>query len=125
MTSHPLWDGEDPDKQVELYLEFLQECLQTPRPPKQQQGMTVLHYATGDLRLVINELDVTTLTSVDGGERVYKHMQSRTRSTSRKIASIVGASVAPAERQAPKERALDDICGAQNHAHERNNSCTM
>ena len=61
---------------MELYLEILLGWLQATGPLKQQQGMTVLQYATGDLRLAINELDVTTLTSIDGGEMVYKHVQT-------------------------------------------------
>jgi len=36
--------------------------------------MTILHYAGGDLKLIINELDVETLTHEQGGERVKEHV---------------------------------------------------
>ena len=68
-------DGTDPDYQVESFLKHLYEWLQTTRSLKQQQGMTILHYTTGDVRLVISELDVTTLAAMEGGEQVFKHLQ--------------------------------------------------
>jgi len=37
--------------------------------------MTILHYAYGDLKLIINELDVEALTAEDGGQRVYDHIK--------------------------------------------------
>ena len=37
--------------------------------------MVILNYAQGDLQLIINELDVTVLTSEDGDEKVLAHVQ--------------------------------------------------
>ena len=37
--------------------------------------MVILNYAQGDLQLIINELDVTVLTSEDGDEKVLAHIQ--------------------------------------------------
>ena len=37
--------------------------------------MTILHYASGDLKLIINELDVDALTADDGGQKVLDHVK--------------------------------------------------
>ena len=37
--------------------------------------MTILHYADGDLRTLINELDVDQLTAENSGELVYNHIK--------------------------------------------------
>ena len=57
----PVWDGKDPDNMAEPYLNFLTGWLNTTRTLKIQRGITILHYSHGDLKLVIDELDVTTL----------------------------------------------------------------
>ena len=36
--------------------------------------MTILHYAAGDLKTLINELDVNQLTSPSNGQIVVKHI---------------------------------------------------
>ena len=38
--------------------------------------MTILHYSSGDLKHVINELEVEDLTADDSGTAVYKHIQN-------------------------------------------------
>jgi hypothetical protein len=38
--------------------------------------MTIFNHATGDLNLIINELDISALCAEDSGEEVYKHIQS-------------------------------------------------
>ena len=58
----PVWDGKDPDNQAEAYLKSLAGWLATTRSMKQQQGMTIMHYAAGDLKTICNELDVEQLT---------------------------------------------------------------
>ena len=58
----PVWDGKDPDNQCEPYLTLLAGRLATTRTLRAQNGMTIPHYAHGDLKLVINELDVDALT---------------------------------------------------------------
>ena len=37
--------------------------------------MTILRYATGDLRLIVNELDIDVLTHEDGGDIVRDHIE--------------------------------------------------
>ena len=71
----PTWDGHDPDNQAEPYLKLLSGWINTTRTLKTQRGMTILHYAAGDLKLIINELDVDTLTSEQGGQSVYDHVK--------------------------------------------------
>ena len=70
----PVWDGKDPYNQAEPYLKLLSGWLNTTRTLKTQRGMTILHYSHGDLKLIINELDVETLTSEDSGNIVFKHI---------------------------------------------------
>ena len=72
----PVWDGKDPDNMAEPYLKLLTGWLSTTRTLKTQRGMTILHYSHGDLKLIINELDVTTLTSEDSGNIVFKHVKN-------------------------------------------------
>ena len=49
----PTWDGKDPDNQAEPFLKLLSGWLTTTRTQKMQRGMTILHYASGDLKLII------------------------------------------------------------------------
>ena len=70
----PTWGGEHPEKELEPFLKLLRGWLTTTRTLKTQQGMTILHYSTGDLKQVINELDVDELTSPTSGDTVYKHI---------------------------------------------------
>jgi hypothetical protein len=71
----PAWDGKDPDRRLEPYLKLLRGWMHTTRTLKTQRGMVILNYAQGDLQLIINELDVTVLTSEDGDEKVLAHIQ--------------------------------------------------
>ena len=71
----PTWDGRDPERQLEPYLKLLEGWLATTRTLKRQRGMVIMNYASGDLRLIINELDVDTLTSEDGDEKVIAHIR--------------------------------------------------
>ena len=56
----PVWDGKDPENQTEPYLKLLAGWLATTRTQKTQQGMTILHYASGDLKLIIDELTMVS-----------------------------------------------------------------
>ena len=47
----------------------------TTRTLKRQRGMVIMQHATGDLRLIINELDVTTLTDEQGDDKVRAHIR--------------------------------------------------
>ncbi len=71
----PVWDGKDPDNMAEPYLKLLRGWLSTTRTLNTQRGMTILHYAAGDLKLIINELDVDILTAADSGNTVFIHVQ--------------------------------------------------
>ena len=71
----PVWDGKDPGNQTEPYLKLLAGWLATTRTLKTQQGMTILHYASGDLKLIISELDVDVLTSQTSGQQVLDHIK--------------------------------------------------
>ena len=71
----PTWDGRDPDKQLEPYLKLLEGWIATTRTLKKQRGMVILNYAQGDLRLIINELDVAVLTAEDGDRKVLDHVK--------------------------------------------------
>ena len=70
----PVWSGDHPEGQLEPYIKLLTGWLATTPTFKTQQGMTVLRYATGDLRTVIDELDIETLTAEDSGQRVLEHV---------------------------------------------------
>ena len=37
--------------------------------------MTILQYATGDLKVIVNELDIVTLTEAQGGQIVRDHIR--------------------------------------------------
>ena len=70
----PVWDGNQPEKQLEPYMKLLRGWLATTRTLKTQAGMTILNFATGDLKLIINELEIDDLTADDSGQVVYKHI---------------------------------------------------
>ena len=70
-----MWDGKDPDNAVEPYLKSLKGWLNTTRTLKTQRGMTILHYAVGDLKTIINEIDIDTLCADGGGDRVFEHIK--------------------------------------------------
>ena len=72
----PSWSGDNPDKELEPYLKMLRGWLITTRTLKAQQGMTIFNHATGDLNLIINELETDVLFAEDSGEVVYKHIQT-------------------------------------------------
>ena len=73
----PGWDGSHPDRELEPYIKLLKGWLATTRTQKTQQGMTILHYSSGDLKVIINELEVDVLCADDSGEVVLKHIQSQ------------------------------------------------
>eukprot|EP00969_Alexandrium_andersonii_P210855 9312735-Alexandrium_andersonii.AAC.1 len=60
---------------VEPYLKSLQGWLATTRALKKQQGLLLLQHAQGDLKLVINELDIDDLTGEDSGDLVLTHIK--------------------------------------------------
>ena len=58
----PTWDGRDPHNQAEPYLLRLSKWLYTTNALRTQRGMIIMQYAAGDLKRVINELDLDILT---------------------------------------------------------------
>ena len=60
---------------MEPYLKLLAGWLATTRTMKTQRGMTILHHSNGDLKTIINELDIMVLTSENGGHMVFDHIQ--------------------------------------------------
>ena len=70
----PSWSGDHPERELEPYLKLLSGWLMTTRTLKSQQGMTIFNHATGDLKLVINELEIHDLCSEDSGTLVSKHI---------------------------------------------------
>ena len=70
----PTWSGDHPERELEPYLKLLDGWLMTTRTLKTQQGMTIFNHATGDLKLVINELELHELCSEDSGSLVSKHI---------------------------------------------------
>ena len=71
----PSWDGKDPDMQLEPYLKLLSGWLITTRTLDKQRGMTILQYSQGDLKHLIDSLDIVELTATDGGQRVFDHIK--------------------------------------------------
>ena len=71
----PTWDGKAPELMVESYLKSLEGWMRTTRSMKQQRGLLVLQYAQADLKLVINELDLSELTAEDDGDKVLDHLR--------------------------------------------------
>jgi hypothetical protein len=70
----PAWSGDNPEKELEPYLKLLRGWLATTRTLKTQAGMTILNFASGDLKTVINELEIDELTQDDSGNIVPKHI---------------------------------------------------
>ena len=66
----PIWNGAEPERELEPYLKLLEGWLTTTRVAKAQQGMMILQYAQGDLKLLINELTVQELTQESAGHDI-------------------------------------------------------
>ena len=71
----PVWDGANPGEQLEPYIKLLKGWLATTKTLKTQRGMVILHYANGDLKVIINELEIEVLAAEDSGEQVLEHIQ--------------------------------------------------
>ena len=72
----PVWNGQKPETQAEPYLKLLAGWLATTRTQKKQQGMTILQYADGDLKILINELEIDVLTDDTSGQLVFDHIKA-------------------------------------------------
>ena len=67
----PEWDGLDPQKNLEPYLKLLQGWLITTATLPQQRGLIIMNYAKGDLRRLLDNLDIEELTHQDSGQRTF------------------------------------------------------
>ena len=72
----PVWNGDHADKELEPYLKLLRGWLATTRTLKTQAGMTILNSSSGDLKIIINELEIEELCADTSGEIVFKHIQA-------------------------------------------------
>ena len=72
----PVWDGKNPEKELEPYMKTLRGWLMTTRTLKSQAGMTILNFAQGDLKIIINELEIEELCAEDSGKVVLNHIVS-------------------------------------------------
>ena len=72
----PCWNGNNPEKELEPYLKLLKAWLITTKTLKSQRAVVIMHHATGDLRKVIDTLDLEALTAEDSGDRVVKLISS-------------------------------------------------
>ena len=73
----PGWSGDHPERELEPYLKKLCMWLMSTRTMKTQPGMPIFNHATGDLNVIINELEVEDLISEDSGWGVFEHIQKR------------------------------------------------
>jgi hypothetical protein len=65
----PRWECRDPENHLEPYLKLLRGWLAITKTMMSQRGMAILNHVSGDLRLVVNELGLATLTSEAKGGR--------------------------------------------------------
>ena len=72
----PSWNGDHPECELEPYLKKLRMWLMSTRTLKTQQGMTIFNHATGDLNVIINELEVEDLIAEESGWGVFKDIQT-------------------------------------------------
>ena len=54
----PEWDGLDPQKNLEPYLKLLQGWLATTATIPHQRGLIIMNYAKGDLRRLLDNLEI-------------------------------------------------------------------
>jgi hypothetical protein len=72
----PEWDGTDPHKNLEPYLKLLKGWLLTTSTNPNQRGLIIMHYARGDLRRLIDNLDLAELTEEDSGDKTYEYIKA-------------------------------------------------
>ena len=68
----PCWNGNNPEKELEPYLKLLRAWLITTKTLKSQRAVVIMHHATGDLRKVLDAMELEDLTAEDSGEQVVK-----------------------------------------------------
>jgi hypothetical protein len=71
----PEWDGADPHKNLEPYLKLLKGWLITTSTHPSQRGLIIMQYTRGDLRQLIDTLDLEELTREDSGDKTYEYIK--------------------------------------------------
>ena len=81
--NHPrrVRDGRDPDNQAEPYLKLLAGWFATTRTLTTQCGMTILHNATRDRKLIIHQVDSETPTAEASQEQARIRRRSPSKSS--------------------------------------------
>ena len=73
----PVWDGEQAEKLLKPYLKELSLWLKTTDTPKKRQGMAIMGYASGKLKIIIDALDEDEIASEAGGNAVMEYIKSQ------------------------------------------------
>ena len=72
----PEWDGVDPQRNLEPYLKLLEAWLLTTATLPEQRGIVIMNYAKGDLRRLIDNLDLAQLTTRESGNETLKYIKA-------------------------------------------------
>ena len=71
----PEWDGLDPQKNLEPYLKLLQGWLITTATLPQQRGLIIMNYAKGDLKRLLDNLELAELTEKESGQKAFDYIK--------------------------------------------------
>eukprot|EP00971_Amphidinium_carterae_P260680 5171607-Amphidinium_carterae.1 len=75
--SVPEWDGRDAEKgAAEAYMKAVMGWFITTKKTVQQRGLMLLQAAKSNLKLLINELSLDTLTRDNGGQIMLHHVEA-------------------------------------------------
>ena len=66
----------DPQKNLEPYLKLLEAWLLTTATIPEQRGIVIMNYAKGDLRRLIDNLDLAQLTTKESGIETLKYIKA-------------------------------------------------
>ena len=72
----PEWDGQDPGKNLEPYLKLLTGWLVTTATLPKQRGLIIMRYAKGDLKRLLDTLDIDQLTAPESGQDTADFIKS-------------------------------------------------
>ena len=64
----PVWDGLKPESQARPYVKMLKLWMATTKTAKNQRGMVLMHAARGDLKTLIDYLELEQLQQEDADE---------------------------------------------------------
>jgi hypothetical protein len=73
----PDWDGLEPQKFLEPYLKLLHGWLLTTNVNPKQQGLLIMQYAAGELRQLLDNLDLEELTQEDSGMKTLEYIKKQ------------------------------------------------